>query len=488
MNAPDDEADVLDTGAAGGKAIRGGLLRTVAYGLTLVLGLVSVPLMTRHLGVVDYGYYVTVAAIAFIIGGFTEAGLTNLGVREYSALDGDERTRYMRAIAGLRFVLTTAGVLIATGFAAITGRPSVVVGGTAIVGLGLLLGLVQQTYAIPLTARLRFGWLSAIDVLKQVVLVGFIVGCVLAGTTLEPFFFANVASGGAALLVTLWLVRSGGTALRPSFDLPRWRSILREVVPYALAAVAGLIYFRLGVLLLGSFGTDEEVGIYSTAFRIIEVVSALPFIAVSSAFPILARAARDDADRLRYGIQRLFDGSVVFGLFLVVGLVVGARFAIEVIAPIDEFAASVPVLRLQAVAVVFTFFVATFSFALLSLRRYRELLISNLAAVIIAAVGTPLLAPQMGAEGAALATTLAEATLSVAYAVALWRADPALLPHLGTVVRIAPATVLAFAPMALDLHPVFEAALAGAVFVLAAVIARAVPPELLNALRRRDPG
>ncbi len=53
----------------------------------LLLSLVSVPFMTRHLGVVDYGHYVTVSSIIFIIGGLTEAGLTNLGTREYSVLE-----------------------------------------------------------------------------------------------------------------------------------------------------------------------------------------------------------------------------------------------------------------------------------------------------------------------------------------------------------------------------------------------------------------
>lgn len=61
--AAETEHDVLDTGRAGGMAIRGGALRVLAYGAALLLSLVSVPFMTRHLGVADYGRYVTVASI-----------------------------------------------------------------------------------------------------------------------------------------------------------------------------------------------------------------------------------------------------------------------------------------------------------------------------------------------------------------------------------------------------------------------------------------
>jgi hypothetical protein len=64
--------DVLDTGRAGGMAIRGGALRTAGYVLAMLMSLASVPFMTRHLGPVDYGYFVTATSIVFILGNFTE--------------------------------------------------------------------------------------------------------------------------------------------------------------------------------------------------------------------------------------------------------------------------------------------------------------------------------------------------------------------------------------------------------------------------------
>ena len=77
--------------------------------------------MIRHLGVVEYGYYVAVSAIVFIIGGFTEAGLTNLGIREYSRLRPEEREPFLRDLVGLRLVLTTVGVLVAIAATAAAG-------------------------------------------------------------------------------------------------------------------------------------------------------------------------------------------------------------------------------------------------------------------------------------------------------------------------------------------------------------------------------
>ena len=50
---------VLDTEEAGGIAIRGGALRLVGYGVSVLLSVAGVAAMTRHLGSADYELLVT---------------------------------------------------------------------------------------------------------------------------------------------------------------------------------------------------------------------------------------------------------------------------------------------------------------------------------------------------------------------------------------------------------------------------------------------
>src|SRR6266513_291854 len=97
---PPPTPDNLDTAEAGPRGVRGSAFRPGAYALSLGFSLLSVPFMIRHLGPVDYGYFVTVSSIVFIIGGVSEAGLTYVGIREVSTLEGEERTRYLRNLAG----------------------------------------------------------------------------------------------------------------------------------------------------------------------------------------------------------------------------------------------------------------------------------------------------------------------------------------------------------------------------------------------------
>ena len=153
----------------------------------------------------------------------------------------------------------------------------------------------------------------------------------------------------------------------------------------------------------------------------------IPWLLVSSGFPILARAARDDTGRLRYGLQKLFEVSALLG---------GCRRCAWRSGRSSRSTSwrgrsSRTRCRCCAAGARAGHRPSSsrpWSFALLSLKRYAALLIPNLAAAITAAVGTLVLVPPWGAEGAALATCGAEAVLAVGYLIALWRVDRTLVP------------------------------------------------------------
>jgi hypothetical protein len=63
MSAPEAPPNVLDTPAAGGLIIRGGVFRLGSYVGVVALSLVPVVLLTRYLGVARFGAYTTVVSL-----------------------------------------------------------------------------------------------------------------------------------------------------------------------------------------------------------------------------------------------------------------------------------------------------------------------------------------------------------------------------------------------------------------------------------------
>ena len=476
------EPDVLDTARAGRLMIRGGAIRSAGYVAGVLLALISAPLLVRHLGIVDFGSWVTITALVFVVNGLTDLGLTTVGLKEYSVRDAAGRAALIRDLVTVRSIATVIGAVAAVAFSAAAGYGETLVLGTAIASLSLVLNALQTAYATPLHAELRLGWVTVVDLTRQVATVAFIVVLVLAGAELLAFFAVPTLAALIALVLSIVLVR-GEIPLLPTLHLHRAWGLVRETLPFAAATALGVVYFRVEIILMSLIAPDDETGHFGVAFRVVEIASGIPWLLVSSAFPILARAARDDESRLRYALARLFDGSIIAGVVMALAFGFGAAFAVQVLGGEDP---SVSALQVLGVALLATFLVATWAYALLSLTRYRALLVSNAAALLIGVALTFALVPDHGALGAAIAVTATEAALAFMYFIALVRARPELAPPLRILGPVAVGVLVAVVPFViLDLPSVLEGAIAPALFIGALAVLRAVPSELVEAVKGR---
>jgi Na+-driven multidrug efflux pump len=112
-------------------------------------------------------------------------------------------------------------------------------------------------------------------------------------------------------------------------------------------------------------------------------------------------------------------------------------------------------------------------------------LIANLGALVTSVVLLALLLPGHGAQGAAVATLAAEATLGTISVALLMRARSGLGLELRGIAAVAVATGAALAVSALPLSVPIELFVATAVFALLLRLAGRFPVELANAVLRR---
>jgi O-antigen/teichoic acid export membrane protein len=475
--------DILASPAAGGAAIRGGALRVAGYLAGVLLTVLSAAVLFRYLGPEDAGKYVTVFAIAAIVGVIFDGGLHSLAVRETSVRRDAERRAVIADLLGMRLVLGVAAIVLATAFAALAGYEQSLVAGTALASIGLVLWSIQLIVAAPLVANLRLGWVTAIDVFRQAATVVLVLAFVSAGLGLLAFFAVPIPVTLAAVIWTMFLAHSQ-VALAPSFRTSRWRPLLRDVVPYALATAAGLLYFRVAVVLLSLVSTERETGLYSAAFRIVEVLMIVPQLAVGALLPILARAASDDHDRLAYGVDRAFRAAAVFGCGLAVVLAIGAPFTIAVVAGPD-FAEAADMLRIQAIGLGVALVTSVFSYALLSLRLHRELLLANAIALVVSIGFTLILGSAWGGKGAATAVVAAELCLATGAVWLLVRRFPGLGPEWSFLPRVLAAGIVTAVLAAIPGVPNVAIALAGVVvYVVLALALHIIPEEVLAELGR----
>ena len=475
------DADVLDSPEAGALVLRGGALRVGGYVAGTLVSLLGVAVVTRYLGVDEYGKYQTILSLVTLVAAVTDVGMATYGLREYTQGRAEERDAMMSTLIGLRLALTTLGIVAALAIGIAAGYSTELEVGILLAGVGLLVTVLQTTLAIPLNAELRIAAITLLDAGRQVLMVVAFLILAAAGAGVAAFLGATIPVALVVLAVTAWLVR-GAVSVVPRVRLREWAGMLKATAAFAAATAAGSIYAYTAMILTSFVASAEQAGLFAASFRVIVVTAAVPSLIVTVAFPVLARAARDDRERLTYALQRLFEVSVVLGAATVIGLVIGAPFVIEVLAG-PKFAGAVGVLQIQALALMASFLLATWGFGLLSLHRHRPLLLANLLALGLSCVLVLVLASADGARGAALATVISESVLAIAYLVALARGHRDLMPRLGVVPRVIAAATPACAVVLIPgLPALVQAILAVAIFLFLALVFRALPAELADLL------
>lgn len=455
-------------------------MRVAGYGAGLLLTAVASIFLLRHLGVVRFGQYTTVVAIVTVVQGLTDAGLTTVGQRIYVHADAARRRTLLADLVGIRLVLTPLGIVAGVLFAIVAGYPNALVTGTLLAGIGVVLAVVAATLTMPMSVELRLGAVTAVDFARQLAIVVGIVGLVLLGAGLVPFFTVYIAAGVVAIVVAIALSARGGT-VAPRFAWSEWKPLLREAAPVALSLVVNTTYVRVLIILCSLLATAEQTGLFATSYRVSEILLGVPQMMIGAAFPILAHAHVSDTRRLGYALQRIGEASLLVGLGLGLVLAVGAAPIVEVLGG-SEFAGAADALRFQSVAIAGAFMTQLGALALVAVQRQRELLLVNLLAlVVVLALGLTLI-PLWEARGAALAASIGEVALAVASLAMLVRARPDLRPDLRYVPKLACAAGAGAACALLPVPDVVATVAAAAVYTAVAWTLGAVPRELVDAI------
>lgn len=484
---------VLDSPEAGRTVIEGSTLRLVGFGISLAVGVLTAPLLIRHLSVAEFGIYATVGSILFMITGLTEGGIGNVGVREYAQGEASARAALLRHLLGLRWALMIAGITAALTIIEALDYPREVFVGVAIGALGALVGALQHTISIPLASALRLGRLTVIDLSRQLASTALMVALVIVGASVVPFFWVYVAGFVAMVIVTVCLI-SPPRLLLPAIDRKAWGYLLRQTGLFAFASAISVVYFQVALVSVAALSGAEQAGLYGAAFRVVDVLNGIPWLIAASAFPIVARSALTDRARLQYALQRMFETMVVASGGLVVLLVVGTPAILTFIGG-EKVLESATALRLMAFGLPLTFCIAIWSYALLSLRASRRIVVVTSIALFTALVLSVLVVPEFGASGAGAVTLTVEVTLASAYLIALRGIDRDLQPRM----RVLPKGALAVAAglatgfltaSILTALPIILASSAGAlvgtlIYLLAIVALRAVPDEITTLVLSR---
>jgi O-antigen/teichoic acid export membrane protein len=167
------------------------------------------------------------------------------------------------------------------------------------------------------------------------------------------------------------------------------------------------LYFRADTLIISLYEPYEQVGLYTLAYRMLELTLVFGTVFLTTTFPLLSQAVAGDEPRARRQIQLSTDLFVVLGAPLIAGGLVLAPGLVELAAGSDFEDAATP-LRILLAAGALAWINGVFGYALIARDRQLSALWLNGTALAVNVGLNLLLVPRYGIVVAAVVTVASE--------------------------------------------------------------------------------
>lgn len=386
--------------------------------LSVLVGLVSIAVLTRALGQFGFGEYTTAITFLQVFGVIVDFGLSLTLIVMISEPGADEKK-----IVGNIFTLRMVSAAILFGIAPIivlafpwshTVKLGVLVGAAAyflMSGAAMLVGLFQKHATI---------WRASLaELINRIVLLGIVILFSFHKLGVVPMISALVAANAVWLFLMIWFAKTH-VRIRPQFDLSIWKDTVRRSWPIAVSILFNLVYLKGDLFFLSLLRTPEEVGLYGVSYRIIDVLTVIPTIFMGLLLPsLVADWAKKGKGEFEKHIHRAFSVFVIMVIPIIAGAQVIGNDLMVFIAG-QEFADSGIILRILIWALIGVFFGALYGHTVVAINKQKLMLFGYAATAVLSVAGYLWSIPRFGMIGAAGVTIFSESLIAILTFSVIW--------------------------------------------------------------------
>ncbi|MDP2944414.1 MAG: flippase [bacterium] len=387
--------------------------------ISTILGLLALAFITRYLGRTGFGEYTTVLTFLAFFAVVADFGLTLITVQMISARDNEEN-KILNNIFSLRLISVIAVLGLAPLVVAFFPYSQAIKIGVLVALASFIFPALNQVIIGLFQKKLSMGRDAVAEVISRLVLL---IGIVLTkefDAGLNGILWASVASAAAGF-IGHYLLAVKFTLIRLEFDWIIWKQIWTKSWPLAITIVLNLIYLRADILFLSLFKGVDEVGLYGATYKVVDVLTTIPFMFAGLILPILTTAWSDKApDYFKRVLQKSFDFMALIAIPLIVGAQFLGRPIMTAIAG-QDFAASGLILQILIFGVAAVFLGTMFSHAVIALDRQKKMIGYYIFTSLTAVAAYLFLIPKYSYFGAAAVTIYSEVLIAIFSAICVFK-------------------------------------------------------------------
>jgi len=193
-----------------------------------------------------------------------------------------------------------------------------------------------------------------------------------------------------------------------SFNFQLANKLLKYSWPLIISGIMVTLYMKIDQFMLQNMKGVKESGAYATVANFSEAWNFIPTVIVTSLFPAILNARRDDEARYKKRIQNLYDLMVYLSLPVAIVITFAAPLIYKLLTP--EYAYAAPTLSVHIWSGIFVFLGAAVGQYLIAENFNKLTFIRTGFGAIVNIVLNLILIPSMGMMGSAIATLIAYAS------------------------------------------------------------------------------
>lgn len=374
--------------------------------ITYILAFIFTMYSARYLGVENFGILSFALAFTGVTVLFTDLGLSTLLVREVSRNKDLMRT-YIQNILSLKLILGLITFILSILIVKILGYNLEIIQIVAIITLYTIFSTLASSFYALFQTQQRLEYQSIGQILSSLLLLLGALFIIYNKIDILGFallyLFVSIVIFVYSFIICKW--KFIFPKMEINFDF--WKILLKNAIPLSIILIFSSIAFRIDTVLLSILDTNLAVGIYSAAYKLIEVLTFFPAVFTASIYPIFSKFHVSSKDSLKNAYTKSFRYLSFIGLPIAVIMTLLADKIIFLVYG-TQYIESITVLKIIIWAIPFTFLTYFSGTVMISINKQNVLVKIFFIAMIINVVLNIIFIPSFSYIAASIITIITE--------------------------------------------------------------------------------
>lgn len=386
------------------KILRNTLLIFFSKFIDPFISLVLVIAIARYLGADRFGEYSFIKSTFTIFFVISSLGLDQLITRDV-ARNNNDASKYLMNLGVLNIGFSFLMAMAMNLFVYWSNYPQEVIAATIVMSSALVAATLSNISRSIIAAYERFELQTLLISGENIIRVTLGTTALLLGYGLVTLISIITVVRFMGSVISLGIIHRKLMPLKWSFEFKFITRIFKTIPSFSLISIFSVLYWRIDVIMLSQFCSMVEVGVYTAAFRLMEVMKSIPLSLKQALFPIDARAFGMNNTLFAEHTQKSLKYLVVILLPMAAGTTIIAENIINLIYG-NHFTGAIIVLRILVWTIVPYGLAMMLSNALIASGNQGIDLCCNVFGSILNILLNIILIKKYGVIGASIATLI----------------------------------------------------------------------------------